>query len=76
MENINDRDWSGWLIRPKQEWLNPKEEPRPYVVLEDRGDRVLIQLLPQYQPKHTFFPVIECGDKDWYEVIDTEIQKR
>lgn len=73
MENINQKDWSGWLIRPKKEWLNPGEEPHPYVVLEDRGSRVLIQLLPQYQPKHLMFPCIESGYKDWYEVIDTEI---
>ena len=70
----NDMDWSGWLIRPKKEWLNPNEEAHPYVVIEDRGPRVLIRLLPQYQPKNLSFPVIECGYKEWYEVIDTEIQ--
>lgn len=75
MENIKDKDWSGWLVRPKPEWLNPNELAHPYVVLEDRGPRVLIQLLPQYQPKNLTFPCVECGDKDWYEVIDTEVQK-
>ena len=74
MENINQMDWSSWLIRPKKEWLNPSEEAHPYVVIEDRGSRVLIQLLPQYQPKNLVFPCIESGLKDWYEVIDTEIQ--
>ena len=78
MENkniTNDMDWSGWLVRPKPEWLNPGEESHPYVVLEDRGPRVLIQLLPQYQPKNLVFPCTECGFKDWYEVIDTEVSK-
>lgn len=72
----NNADWSGWLIRPKKEWLNQGEEAHPWVVLEDRGDRVLIQLLPQYQPKNLTLPCIESGLKDWYEVIDTEVQKR
>jgi hypothetical protein len=69
-----DMDWSGWLVRPKAEWLNPGEDAKPYVVIEDRGPRVLIQLLPQYQPENMVFPVMESGLKDWYEVIDTEIQ--
>lgn len=71
MENEN---WEGWLVTPKPEWLNPNETARPYVVLEDRGPRVLIQLLPQYQPKNLSFPVIESGFKSWYTVIDKEIQ--
>jgi hypothetical protein len=70
-----NEDWSGWLIRPKKEWLNPGEEPHPYVVIEDRGPRVLVQLLPQYQSKNRTFPVVESGFKDWYEVIDKNIQK-
>lgn len=74
MENLEKENWSGWLITPKPEWLNPGEEARPYVVLEDRGPRVLIQLLPQYQPKNLSFPVIESGFKSWYNVIDKEIQ--
>ena len=74
--NDKNEDWSGWLIRPKKEWLNPNEKADPYVVLEDRGSRVLIQLLPQYQPKSLTFPCIESGLKDWYEVIDTEVQNR
>ena len=83
MENINtnpnrnDLDWSGWLVQPKKEWLNPNEAQLPYVVIEDRGPRILVQLLPQYQEKHypnMSFPVMESGLKEWYEVIDTEIQ--
>ena len=82
MKNMTDalinenEDWSGWLVRPKKEWLNPGEEAHPYVVLEDRGPRILIQLLPQYQPKNLSFPCIESGFKEWYEVIDKEIQNR
>ena len=74
----NDMDWSGWLVQPKKEMLNPKELQLPYVVLEDRGPRILVQLLPEYQKKHypnLSFPCMESGLKDWYEVIDTEIQK-
>ena len=75
IKNItNDMDWSGWLVRPKSEWLNPGEEAKPYVVIEDRGDRVLVQLLPQYQPKNFVFPVIESFFKYAYDVIDTEVQ--
>ena len=74
MEINKDMDWSGWLVRPKPEWLNPGEPAHPYVVIEDRGPRVLIQLLPQYQPKNLVFPCIETGLKEWYEVIDTEVQ--
>lgn len=77
IQNITrEMDWSGWLVRPKKEWLNPGEQPHPYVVLEDRDTRILIQLLPQYKSKNFVFPVIESGFKDWYEVIDTEIQNR
>lgn len=74
----NDMDWSGWLVQPKKEWLNPNELQLPYIVLEDRGPRILVQLLPEYQQKHypnLSFPCMESGLKDWYEVIDTEIQK-
>lgn len=74
----NDMDWSGWLVQPKKEMLNPKELQLPYVVLEDRGPRILVQLLPEYQKRHypnLSFPCMESGLKDWYEVIDTEIQK-
>lgn len=73
----NDMDWSGWLVQPKKEWLNPNEAQLPYVVIEDRGPRILVQLLPEYQQKHypnMSFPIMESALKEWYEVIDTEIQ--
>lgn len=72
--NLKDMDWSGWLVQPKKEWLNPGETQDKYIVIEDRGPRVLLQILPQYQPENISFPVMEAGSKDWYEVIDTEIQ--
>ena len=75
-EITNDMDWSGWLVQPKKEWLNSREIAKPYVVIEDRGPRILIQLLPQYKPEHMTFLPVESGYKDWYEVIDTEIQNR
>ena len=31
MEINKDMDWSGWLVRPKPEWLNPGEDAKPYV---------------------------------------------
>ncbi len=80
MENFTDaiidenENWSGWLVRPKPEWLNPGESAHSYVVIEDRGPRVLIQLLPQYESGKRAFPTIESGLKSWYEVIDKEIQ--
>ena len=50
MEVDKNADWTGYLVRPKPEWLNPNEPAHPYVVIEDRGPRVLIKLLPQYHP--------------------------
>lgn len=82
MENYTEalidenEDWSGWLIRPKPEWLNPGESAKPYVVIEDRGPRVLIQLLPRYESGMRAFATVESGLKSWYEVIDKDIQKR
>jgi hypothetical protein len=82
MENFTDaiidenEDWSGWLVRPKPKWLNPGEEARPYGVIEDRGPRVLIQLLPQYERPGTAFATVESGFKKWYDVIDKDIQNR
>ena len=61
MENYTDsiidenEDWSGWLIKIKPEWLNPGERDITYVVIEDRGPRILIQELPQYKPDHRTF---------------------
>ena len=63
----NDMDWSGWLVQPKKEMLNPKELQLPYVVIEDRGPRILVQLLPEYQKRHypnLSFPCMESGLKD------------
>ena len=77
-KTIQTEDWTGYLVQPKKEWLNPNELQLPHVVLEDRGPRVLIQLLPEYQAKHypnLTFPSVESGMKEWYEVIDKEIKE-
>ena len=41
------KNWTGYLVQAKKEWLNPNELQLPHVVIEDRGPRVLIQLLPE-----------------------------
>lgn len=72
---MNNDCWDGWLVRVKEEWLNPGEASEPMVVLEDRGDRILIQELPQYKPDTRFFLCTESVLKDWVIVIDKNIQK-
>lgn len=69
-----NEDWGGWLVQIKKEWLNPNERQIVYVVLEDRGDRILIQELPQYQSDTLTFLHQETVLKDWVNVIDKEIQ--
>ena len=66
-------DWSGWLVIVKDEWLNHGERKQPMVVLEDRGDRILIQQLPQYKPECRTFLHTESVLKIWVDVVDTEI---
>ena len=80
MENMTDilisenEDWGGWLVQIKPQWLNPGERQIVYVVLEDRGDRLLIQELPQYKSEHCTFLHTESVMKDWVNVIDKDIQ--
>ena len=80
MENIEikaadeNEDWSGWLIRIKDEWLNPGERKVPYLVLEDRGPRILIHELPQYKTAFRTFLLTESILKEWAFVVDKEIQ--
>lgn len=77
-KTIQNEDWTGYLVQAKKEWLNPNEPQLPHVVIEDRGPKVLIKLLPEYQAKHypnLTFPSIESGMKEWYEVIDKEIKE-
>lgn len=82
MENMTsaiineNEDWGGWLVKIKPEWLNPGERDIPYVVIEDRGPRVLIKELPEYMPKTRVFPHTESVLKDWVIVIDNDIQNR
>ena len=82
MENMTDilinenEDWGGWLVQIKPQWLNPGERQIVYVVLEDRGDRLLIQELPQYKSEHRVFLHTESVMKDWVNVIDKDIQNK
>ena len=82
MDNFTDtmidenEDWGGWLVRIKDEWLNPGEVANPMVVLEDRGPRILIQQLPQYKPEFRTFLHTESVLKEWVDVIDKDIQNR
>jgi hypothetical protein len=71
MENEN---WGGWLVQIKKEWLNPGERQAVYVVLEDRGPRILIQILPQYKLPNLSFLSTEVVLKEWVNIIDKEIQ--
>ena len=73
MENEN---WGGWLVQIKPEWLNPDERQIVYVVLEDRGPRLLIQELPQYKSACRSFLHTESVLKAWVNVIDKEIQNK
>lgn len=45
---------AGTLVRVRKEWLAPYERDIPYLVLEDREDRVLVQDLPQYSRNRAF----------------------
>lgn len=71
---FENKDWGGWLVQIKPEWLNPEERQIVYVVLEDRGDRILIQELPQYKSEFRTFLHVESVLKEWVNVIDRNIQ--
>ena len=70
-----NEDWGGWLVQIKPEWLNTGERQIVYVVLEDRGPRLLIQELPQYKSELRTFLHTESVLKAWVNVIDKDIQK-
>lgn len=76
IEIDENEDWSGWLVQIKPEWLNPGERQAVYVVLEDRGPRLLIQIMPQYKLPNLSFLSVESVFKEWVNVIDKDIQKR
>jgi hypothetical protein len=76
IEIDENEDWGGWLVQIKPEWLNPGERQAVYVVLEDRGPRLLIQILPQYKLPNLSFLSVESVFKEWVNVIDRDIQKR
>lgn len=76
IEIDENEDWGGWLVQIKPEWLNPGERQAVYVVLEDQGPRLLIQILPQYKLPNLSFLSVESVFKEWVNVIDKDIQKR
>ena len=76
MENVQQENWGGWLVNIKEEWLNPDERRFTYVVLEDLGDRVLIQVLPLPHQTTSLFPHKETVLKEYLHIIDKEIQHR
>ncbi len=75
-KQVEKENWGGWLVQIKKEWLNPGERQIVYVVLEDRGDKILIQELPQYKPENRTFLRTESVFKKWVNIIDKEIQNR
>ncbi len=58
----------GTLVQFKDEWLNPGERKVPYVVVEDRDDRILVKMLPEYD-KLALGTVETCA-KFMVDVID------
>lgn len=73
-KKIEKENWGGWLVQIKREWLNPGERQVVYVVLEDREDRVLIQVLPQYKKDKNTLSSTECVPKEYLNIIDKDIQ--
>lgn len=72
---VEPDDWTGALIGVKPEWLNPGERDIPYLVTEDRGDRILVYELPQYSKLHIGLQNW-CWSKDWCYIIDKDLLKR
>lgn len=60
----------GTLVKIKDEWLNPGERKVPYLVVEDRYDRVLMKMLPKYD--HSTFGTVEVCSKDYIDVVDPD----
>ena len=61
-------DWSGKLVKIRKEWLAKDERDIPYLVLEDREDRVLVQELKQYSK--TVFLYTWRWAKDMMYIVD------
>lgn len=61
----------GTLIKVKPEFLNPGERNVPYMVVEDRGDRILYQELREYAKQ----PILGrwCESKEYFDIIDADI---
>lgn len=67
-------NWEGALIKIKPEWMEPNERDIPYLVLEDRGDRVLVQELREYSTN--YFLGTWVWSKDWCYVVDKNFLKK
>ena len=66
--------WDGALVKVKPEWLDKNERDMPYVVLEDRGDRVLVSALrPDVQ---SFFLPTWVWPKNTMYIVDAEFLSR
>ena len=63
-------DWTKCLVKVKPEWLEVNEPDVPYLVLEDRGDRVLVSEIRPYAKQ----PLLGtwCWSKDTLYIIDDE----
>ncbi len=65
---IQKDDWTKCLVKVKPEWLAEGESNMPYLVLEDRGDRVLVSALRPYV--RTALLGTWCWSKNTLEIID------
>ena len=74
MEYENWENWEKSLVKVKPEWLEPDERDVPYLVLEDRGDRVLVSELRPYS--NNFFLGTHCWSKDWCYIIDPDFLEK
>jgi len=80
MNNIYEKytavDWKGCLIKVKKEWMDPNERDIPYLVIEDRDDKILVQMLKEYANPNRAFLDTWCWAKDWCYIIDKETRHK
>ena len=69
-DKFQTNDWTGCLVKIKKEWMTEGERDIPYLVVEDRGNRVLVQELKEYSK--TIILGIWCWSKDWCYIIDMD----
>lgn len=71
-DKFQTNDWTGCLVKVKREWMTEGERDIPYLVVEDRGDRVLVQELREYSKSTNTFLGTWCWSKDWCYIIDMD----